>query len=196
MKRQVHTYPTKQIHLVQINHHVQVERAGQVLMVQVPDQVSHPRGPGKVDTGNAADRQRELEDQPSDDQRIARVTRHGTALHCIGMSSPEQYTQQALRHMRMNVKPDQHEFTRDDLEYIIDWNPVTGLSRNIPMVISRGIRVNSERGFRLPKGAFRWFAMVHTEQCLKTLYSRLRNRARPCSSGEHLHDQVPERHRV
>ena len=69
------TYPTNQINLVQINHHVQVERAGQVLMVQVPDRVrvSDLRGPGKVDTGNrgsgqvlivdAVDRQRELEDQ-------------------------------------------------------------------------------------------------------------------------------------
>ncbi len=29
-----------------------MERAGQVLMVQVPDRVSDPRGPGTVGTGN------------------------------------------------------------------------------------------------------------------------------------------------
>ncbi len=90
-------------------------------MVQVPDRVSDPLGPGKVDAGNrgsgqvlivnAADRQRELEDHPSDDQRIALVTRHGTALRSAGISSPGHYTEQALRHMRMNVDPDQHEFT-------------------------------------------------------------------------------------
>ncbi len=101
LDRILHVYPTNKITLVQINHHVEVKRAGQVLVVQVPDRVSHPRGTGKLDAGNrssgqarivnAADRQRELEDQPSDDRRRALVTvSHAMGLHCVPPASAPQ----------------------------------------------------------------------------------------------------------
>ena len=104
---------------------------------------------GQVLVVDAADCRRDLDDHPSDDQRIALITRLGTASRSAGLNADKLYTEEDMRRMEMESHLDEPETTQNDLEQVVDWiiaNESNGdFSRDACQFI----------GFRLPNGIFR-----------------------------------------
>ncbi len=79
---------------------------------------------------------------------MSETAHHGTCEMPVRMSNPQSTS-------GMDARPGPGDpGWRNDSQITIHTSS-TGLLRNIPVAISRGIRVDSEGGFRLPKGAFR-----------------------------------------
>ena len=98
---------------------------------------------GQVLVDDAADCRRDLDEHPSDDQRIALVTRLGTASRSTGLNADKLYTEEDMRRMEMENDLEEPDFTHNDLEHDVESGLSTGLLRTIPMAISRGMHVNS-----------------------------------------------------
>jgi hypothetical protein len=64
---------------------------------------------------DAADRQRDLR-EPSDAQRIALITRLGTASRSAGLDADKLFTEEDLRRMEMDAMT-----THNDLEQVVNW---------------------------------------------------------------------------
>ena len=66
------------------------------------------------------DRQRNLH-EPSDGQRIALITRLGTASRSAGLNADKLYTEEDMRRMEMQSDLEEPDFTHNDLEHNVDW---------------------------------------------------------------------------
>jgi hypothetical protein len=58
---------------------------------------------------------------PSDDQRIALITRLGTTSRSAGLDAEKLYTEEDLRRMEMESHLEEPETTQNDLEHDVDW---------------------------------------------------------------------------
>ena len=76
---------------------------------------------GQVLVVDAADCRRDLDEHPSDDQRIALVTRIGTASRSAGLNADKLYTEKDMRRREMESDLEEPDFTHNDLEHDVDW---------------------------------------------------------------------------
>ena len=76
---------------------------------------------GQVLVVDAADCQRDVDKHPSDDQRIALITRLGTASRSAGLNADKLYTEEDMRRMEMESDLEEPETTHNDLEHDVDW---------------------------------------------------------------------------